>query len=230
MQQETQQDTWKHLAGEAAAKLIEEGMVIGLGSGSTAAHMIHGLARRIQEGLRIVGGVPTSQATAQLASSLGIPLTNLDTHPKLDLAIDGADEIDDQLHLIKGGGGALLREKIVASVAQRFIVIGDVNKQVQVLGLRTPLPVEVIPFAETPVRKRLEDLGAVVKVRQRRDQVYLTDNGNVILDCLFTNGIPDPSNLEPRIKQIVGVVETGLFLHMAEQVIIGGPEGVKILP
>lgn len=229
MPHEIQQDSWKQLAGEAAAKLIEDGMVIGLGSGSTAVYLIYALARRIQAGLSIIGAVPTSKVTGELASNLGIPLTDLDTHPELDLDIDGADEIDSRLGLIKGGGGALLREKIVASAAQRFIVIADITKQVRQLGLKTPLPVETIPFAATPVRKRLEALGATVQLRQLAGQVYLTDNNNVILDCAFPGGITDPPDLEDRIKRIVGVVETGLFLNMAKQAIIGGPEGVKVL-
>ncbi len=229
MPHEIQQDSWKQLAGEAAAKVIEDGMVIGLGSGSTAVYLIYALARRIQAGLSIVGAVPTSKATGELASNLGIPLTDLDTHPELDLDIDGADEIDSQLRLIKGGGGALLREKIVASAAQRFIVIADITKQVRQLGLKTPLPVETIPFAATIVRRRLEALGGIVQLRQLAGQVYLTDNNNVILDCTFPAGISDPADLEDRIRHIVGVVETGLFLNMAEQAIIGGPEGVKIL-
>ncbi len=230
MQQETQQDTWKRLAGEAAAELIETGMVIGLGTGSTVAYLIQALARRIQHGLQIVGAVPTSHSTEHLARSLGIPLTKLDIHPELDLAIDGADEIDSELHLIKGGGGALLREKIVATVARRFVVIGDITKQVPQLGHHFPLPIEVVPFAATPVSRRLQALGASVQLRQKANQVYITDNSNIILDCFFANGIPDPEDLNARIRAIVGVVETGLFLHMTQQVIIGGPEGVKLLP
>ena len=226
MQHNIQQDTWKQMVGEEAAKLIEEGMVVGLGSGSTATFMIYALARRIQNGLSIVGAVPTSQATKQLASSLGIPLTNLDTYPELDLDIDGADEIDEQLNLIKGGGGALLREKIVASCSKRFIVIGDVTKQVTQLGNKFPLPIEVISFAATPVSRRLEELGALVQVRQLGNQVYLTDNGNMILDCSFPNGIADPEHAHTLIRSIVGVVETGLFINMADQAIIGGPGGV----
>src|SRR5215472_17240589 len=155
MANDTQRDTWKRLAGEAAANLIEDGMLLGLGSGSTAKQMIIALGSRIQQGLRIAGAVPTSQATEELARNLGIPLTDLDTHPVLDLAIDGADEIDGQLRLIKGGGGALLREKIVATSSRRFIVIGDTTKLVSRLGQTAPLPVEVIPFAITPVRRRL---------------------------------------------------------------------------
>lgn len=227
---EIQQDSWKQLAGETAARLVEDGMVLGIGTGSTAAYLIYALAQRIQAGLHIVGAVPTSEATTELAGNLGIPLSNLDTHPELDLAIDGADEIDDQLRLIKGGGGALLREKIVASAARRFIIIADVTKQVAQLGLKMPLPVEVIPFATTPVRKRLEALGASVRLRQLAGQTFITDNSNVIFDCTFPGGITDPLRLDASIRSIVGVVETGLFLNMTEQAIIGGPAGVIYLP
>ena len=224
------QDSWKHAAGVEAVKYIEDGMVLGIGTGTTAAQMIYALAQRIQNGLRIKGAVPSSQATAELAGKLGIPLTDLDTYPELDLAIDGADEIDGQLRLIKGGGGALLREKVVASSAQHFIVIGDVTKQVEQLGHTVPLPVEVIPFAATPVRRHLEALGALVQMRQAANGVFRTDNGNIILDCFFAQGIAHPEELELRIRRIVGVVESGLFLHMTELAIISGPEGIKLLP
>jgi len=217
------------MAGEAAVQLVKDGMLLGLGTGTTAAYVLYALSRRIAAGLHIVGGVPTSDATQQLARSLNIPLTTLDEHPELDLTIDGTDEIDGQLNLIKGGGGALLREKIVASAARRFVVIADITKQVTVLGTHMPLPVEVIPFGVTPVRKRIEALGAKVQVRQLGDQVFITDNGNVILDCTFASGIPDPITMEQRIRSIVGVVETGLFLHMDVQAIIGGPDGVKVV-
>ncbi|MDQ6645297.1 MAG: ribose 5-phosphate isomerase A [Chloroflexota bacterium] len=230
MQDKTQQDNWKQLAGEAAARLIEQDMVIGLGTGSTATYLLHALARRIeQEGLHIVGAVPTSQVTEQLARELSIPLTTLDIHPELDLAIDGADEIDRRLCLIKGGGGALLREKIVASAAQRFVVVGDVTKQVLLLGTHFPLPIETVPFAVSPVRKRLEALGAIVQLRQKAGQVFITDNGNIIYDCSFPDGIQEAEELQTQIKKIVGVVETGLFLGMVERAIIGGPDGVKEL-
>ncbi len=229
MQNETIQDQWKRIAGEAAVEFIEAGMVIGIGSGSTAAYMIQALARRLQAGLKIVGAVPTSEATEQLARSLGIPLTDLDTYPELDLAIDGADEVDSHLNLIKGGGGALLREKIVASASRRFIVIADATKLVSQLGQRAVLPVETIPFGVATVSRRLWALGASVQVRQRAKQVFLTDNGNVILDCSFAGGIADPVDLESRIRRIVGVVETGLFLNMAERAVIGGPEGARQL-
>lgn len=229
MQENAQQDHWKRLAGEAAAQLIEDGMVLGLGTGSTTTHLLYALVERIQQGLRIIGGVPTSKTTEELARKLGIPLTTLDTHPELDLAIDGADEINSQLSLNKGGGGALLREKIVAASARRFVVIGDVTKLVLTLGTHYPLPVEVVPFAVTPVRRRLESLGAKAQLRQRDGETFITDSGNVIIDCAFAEGIKDAAEVQARLKEIVGVVETGLFLHMAERAIIGGPDGVKML-
>jgi ribose 5-phosphate isomerase A len=229
MQNNIQQETWKHLAGVEAAKLVQDGMVIGLGSGTTATHLIYALAERIANGLRIVGAVPTSQVTEHLARNLGIPLTDLDTYPELDLDIDGADEIDEQLNLIKGGGGALLREKIVAAASRRFVVIADITKLVKQLGQTTPLPVEVIPFALTPVSRRLEKLGAGVRLRQVGETMYRTDNGNLILDCFFAGGIADPDEIHRKMCNIVGVVETGLFLHMAEQAIIGGPDGIKYI-
>jgi ribose 5-phosphate isomerase A len=230
MPHEIQQDSWKQLAGTAAAELVENGMLLGIGTGSTAVYLVYALAQRMQAGLHIAGAVPTSKAIAQLANSLGIPLTDLDTHPILDLAIDGTDEIDDQLRLIKGAGGALLREKVVASAARRFVVIGDVTKRVTQLGSKMPLPVEVVPFAMTPVFKHLEALGAEVRLRQLAGQTFITDNNNVILDCIFPGGITDPSDLHARIKWIVGVVETGLFLNLVEQAIIAGPGGVSYLP
>jgi len=216
------------MAGEEAVKYIENGMVIGIGTGTTAAYMIHALAQRLRQGLTIVGAVPTSQATAQLASSLGIPLTDLDAHPQLDLAIDGADEIDSQLRLIKGGGGALLREKIVAAASRRFIVIADTSKLVPQLGHTAPLPVETIPFAMTPVHRQLQALDAQVQLRQRDGHIFHTDNSNIILDCFFPKGISDPESLHAHIKAIVGVVETGLFLGMTERAIIGSASGIQI--
>ena len=229
MQQESQQDAWKRMAGEEAIKYIESGMVIGIGSGSTAAMMVQALARRLRDGLSIAGAVPTSQATTQLALSLGIPLTDLDAHPELDLAIDGTDEIDSHLFLIKGGGGALLREKIVATASRRFLVIADSTKIVSKLGSKAPVPVETVPFAIAPVRRRLELLGARVQLRQRGGRTFITDNSNVILDCFFDNGIDDAPALERQMHSIVGLVETGLFLNMAERAIIGGASGVQVM-
>ena len=227
---ESQHRAWKRMAGVEAAKMVKDGMVIGLGTGSTAAEFIIALSERIQAGLHIVGGVPSSQATKDLAASLHIPITDLDTHPELDLYVDGADEIDPQLRLLKGGGGALLREKIVASCARHFVVIADVSKQVSQLGQNFPVPVETVPFAVTPVRRHLEKLGAQVKVRRLADSTFITENRNIILDCTFALGISDPADLDIRMHSIVGVVETGIFLHMAQQAIIAGPDGIKMLP
>lgn len=225
-----EQDTWKQNAALAAAKLVEDGMVIGLGTGTTSTHLIYALAERIQAGLQIVGAVATSQTTSFLANSLGIPMTDLDAHPELDLYIDGADEVDPQFRLVKGAGGALLREKVVASVSRRFTVIADVTKQVEILGTHAPVPVEVTPFATTPVRRRLEALGAHVQLRQINDGPFITENRNIILDCTFSQGIGNPAQLDAQLHSIVGVVETGLFLNMAQQVIIGGPAGIQLLP
>ena len=225
-----QQESWKQQAAEAAVQLIEDGMVIGLGTGSTATLVAHALARRIQAGLHLVGTVPTSKAMQHLAAALGIQLTTLDTHPVLDLDLDGADEIDAQLSLLKGGGGALLREKIVASVSKRFLVVAGQSKRVTTLGEHFPLPVEVVPFAAHPVRKRLEDLGATVTPRHQAGSIFVTDNSNVIFDCRFPNRIGDPEALDAHIHQIVGVVETGFFFHLAHQAVIGGPYGIQRLP
>lgn len=222
------QDTWKQMAGVAAAELIRDGMVVGLGTGSTANCFVQALALRIQQGLQIVGAVSSSQATQTLAASLGIPLTDLDTHPELDIYVDGADEIDPHLCLIKGAGGALLREKIVASAAQRFVVVADPTKRVEQLGHHYPLPVEVVPLAITLVSRKIALLGAQVKLRQIGATPFITDNHNLILDCTFPQGISNPVELDARLHSIVGLVETGLFINMASKVILGGPDGVQI--
>lgn len=223
-------ESYKQMAASAGAGLVEDGMVIGLGTGTTAAFLVRSLAERLRGGLRIAGAVPTSQATAQLAASLGIPLVSLDRYPELDLAIDGADEIDPQLHLIKGGGGALLREKIVATAARHFVVIGDSSKLVPRLGTRFALPVEIVPFALGPVQRRLEALGARALLRTRANEPFLTDNQNYILDCQFPGGIADPQALQARIRAIVGVVEHGLFLGLTWRALVAGPGGLRTLP
>jgi ribose 5-phosphate isomerase A len=226
-QHDPQQDIWKQQVGEAAAQLVEDNMLVGLGTGSTANQFIRALGRRVQQGLHIAGAVASSQVSHDLATSVGIAVADLDTYPELDIYVDGADEIDPQLHLIKGAGGALLREKIVATAARRFVVVADTSKLVQRLGLLCPVPVEVVPFAVTPVRKHLEALGAVLTIRQRAGQTFMTENHNLILDCTFPDGIADPVALDARLHAIVGVVETGLFLHMAKQAVVGGADGVR---
>jgi ribose 5-phosphate isomerase A len=225
----TDSDTYTAQVGQAAAKLVEDGMVIGLGTGSTSAHLVRALGERIQAGLRIVGAVPTSLETARLASSLGIPLVTLEAYPELDLAIDGADEIDPHINLIKGAGGALLREKIVATAARRFVVLADDSKLVTGLGRQFKLPVEVVPFGLSPVKRHLEHLGALVELRQREGQLFITDNQNYILDCFFPGGIDDPDKLQAQLRAIAGIVENGLFLDIADQALVAGPSGLQRL-
>ena len=228
MPHDIQQDTWKQLAGNAAAKLVEDGMFIGLGTGSTAIFFIYALAQRVQAGLRITGAVATSQTSSDLAKNLGLPVMDLDIHPELDLYVDGADEIDPQLNLIKGAGGALLHEKIVATAARRFVVIADKTKQVPYLGYHVPVPVEVVAFARPLVHRQLAALGASVQVRLLGERVFITESNNIILDCVFPKGIPDPHALNAQMRAITGVVETGLFLDMADEVLVGGPDGVQV--
>ena len=212
-------DQEKQAAARAAVELVESGSVVGLGSGSTAAFAVRFLAERVRQGLKVVG-IPTSIQTQHLAEELGIPFTTLDEHPVIDIDIDGADEVDPHLNLIKGGGGAFLREKVIASVSRRFVVIADSAKQVDRLG-KFPLPVEVIAFAQSLVRSRIENLGAVVKLREYAyGNPYVTDEGHHILDCNFGE-ITDPPALAQKLSNIPGVVEHGLFIGMAEIALIG---------
>jgi ribose 5-phosphate isomerase A len=220
------EDPAKRAAGEAAAKLVEDGMRVGLGTGSTAFFVVAALGRRVaEEGLRITG-VPTSNATAAQARDLGIPLSDPDGH-KLDLAIDGADEIEEgTLRLIKGLGGALLREKIVAQLARRFVIIGDESKVVRHLGDRAPLPVEVVRYGQEATAYRIGELGGAPKLRHDKfGDVFVTDGGNVIYDCSGFAPIGDPFTLQRDLKAIAGVVETGLFPGPVEQAIIGQSDG-----
>lgn len=217
-------DAEKQAAARAAVQLVESGSVVGLGSGSTATFAIQFLAERVRSGLKIVG-IPTSQNTKQLAEQLGIPLTTLEENPNIDVDIDGADEIDPQLNLIKGGGGALLREKVIASASKRFIVVAESVKLVPHLG-KFPLPVEVIPFAEPLIQRRLEALGAQVALRKYAyGNPYVTDEGHHILDCSFGE-ISDPPALNAKLHEIPGVVEHGLFIGLAETAFVGKDGGV----
>jgi ribose 5-phosphate isomerase A len=224
-----ERDSWKQMAGEAAANLVEDGMLVGLGTGSTAQAFIRALGQRVQAGLRIAGAVASSQESADLAASLDIPITTLDLNPELDLYVDGTDEIDTQLRLIKGGGGALLREKIVATASKRFVVITDITKKVPYLGLNAPVPIEVIPFGVSPVRLRLEAAKIGVKLRQHAGGTFYTENHNVILDCFYGHELTMPDATDTWLRDIVGVVETGLFFNVVDQAIIAGPEGIETL-
>jgi len=212
----------KEAAGRAAAKLVRDGDVVGLGTGSTAYFAVTALGERVKAGLKIVG-IPTSMQTADLARAVGIPLTTLDEHPEIDITIDGADEIDAKLNLIKGGGGALLREKVVASASKKMVVVADSGKVVSVLG-KFPLPVEIISFARTVVENKIIALGGSPKLRTRCDgSPYVTDNGNEILDCSFGK-IEDPAALARELSNVPGIIEHGLFIGLASVALIGRGE------
>ncbi|MBK8180110.1 MAG: ribose-5-phosphate isomerase RpiA [Planctomycetes bacterium] len=214
----------KEVAGRRAAEFVESGMRVGLGTGSTVHFTLLRLAERMAEGLKIVG-VPTSIDTQNKARALGIPLADLESVEALDLTIDGADEIDGRFDMIKGGGGALLREKVVASITRRQIAIVGADKVVARLGA-FPLPVEVVPFALAVIRRALERKGAGVVPRLGKDgNPYVTDNGNRILDCRFPGGIGDPGALEAELDRLPGIVETGLFVGLAHTLVIGHEDG-----
>jgi len=214
----------KEAAGRAAAELVRDGDVVGLGTGSTAYFAVVALGERVKAGLKITG-IPTSLQTADLARAVGIPLTTLDEHPEIDITIDGADEIDAKLNLIKGGGGALLREKVVASASKRMVVVADSSKVVSALG-KFPLPVEIISFARTVIEKNIASLGGSPKLRTRPDgSPYITDNGNQILDCSFGK-ISDPPTLAMALSNIPGIVEHGLFIGLAKLMMVGRENSV----
>jgi ribose 5-phosphate isomerase A len=218
----------KQRAGFKAVEYIEDGMVVGLGTGSTAYWLVERLGERVREGLR-VRGVPTSRRTEEQARSLGIPLATFAEVQRLDLAIDGADEIGPGLALVKGGGGAHLREKLVAAAARRFVVIADAGKRVDVLG-QFPLPVEVVPFAWEVTTRRVAEVVRVEPVLRLTDggEVYVTDNGNYILDCRCGE-IRDPAKMERELNLLVGVVECGLFVGMAETAIVATDDDVELI-
>lgn len=206
-------DQEKEAAARASLRFVKDGQVVGLGTGSTAAYFIKLLGEEVKNGLRI-RGIPTSVRSRELATRLGIPVITLDDCQEIDVTVDGADEVDPQLRLIKGGGGALLREKIVASATRQMIVVADASKQVQRLG-KFPLPVEVIRFAQAFVAKRIAALGAEVQLRRdAAGNAYLTDENNHILDCRFGE-MRDPDGLARQLSDMPGVVEHGLFIGMA---------------
>ncbi len=217
----------KEAAARASLKFVRDGNIVGLGTGSTAWFAIQYLGERVREGLKI-RGIPTSVRSKEQAESLGIPLTTLDECPEIDVTIDGADEIDPALSLIKGGGGALLREKIVASVSRLMVIVADSSKQVPALG-KFPLPVEVIPFVQTLMAKKISALGASVKLRAgARGKPFVTDEGHHILDCQFGQ-IADPPSLARELDHMPGIVEHGLFIGMAGVALIGkGNEIVEL--
>ncbi len=220
-------DQEKKAAARASLRFVKNGQVVGLGTGSTAAYFIELLGEQVKNGLKI-RAIPSSDRSREQAAGLGIPLTTLDECPEIDVTVDGADEVDPQLRLIKGGGGALLREKIVASATKYYVIVADATKRVPVLG-KFPLPVEVIKFAQAVVQKKIEALGATVALRRAADgKPYLTDENNHILDCRFGQ-IPDADGLARRLNDMPGVVEHGLFIGMASVVLVAkGNEIVEL--
>lgn len=222
-------EEWKRLAGEAAVAHAKDGMTIGLGTGSTVAFTIEKLAQIVKANRWKIRGVPTSSTTERLARSLGLSLTTLDEVDGLDLAFDGADEVDPELNLIKGGGGAHFREKIVARAAREVVIVVDDSKVVTKLGSRSPVPVEVHPYGLRQAAKWLETLGCKATTRTVDGVIpFRTDNGNLILDCRF-DSIADPRRLEKDINNIPGVLENGLFIGMADIVFVAGADGVRTL-
>jgi len=221
----------KQAAAEKAVEQVHDGMILGLESGSTLSYAIRKIGVRWQAGeLRNIIGIPTSEKTAHLAQEYDLPLGNLADYPRLDLAIDGADEVDPALNLIKGLGGALLREKMVEQTADHFIVVVDHTKLVNILGSRGPLPVEVTKFGwRHQARWLAEHIGCNPVLRGGETQPVVTDNSNYILDCHFPNGISNPAELAAVLRNRTGVVEHGLFLDMADEAIVATAEGVHVI-
>lgn len=226
-------EEFKRVAAEKALEFVEDGMVLGLGTGSTAAYFVKGLAERVKQGLR-VSGAPTSLATEKLALEVGVPLIDLSKCDHIDLTVDGADEFDPQLRLIKGGGAALLREKIIADFSRRMIVITDASKRVDVLG-KFPLPVEVTQFGIDLTRQKIaaalqasKCASDEIALRMKDGAPLVTDGGHYILDCRCQK-IPDADGLARALSQIPGVMEHGLFIGMAEAVIVAGADGAQVI-
>jgi ribose 5-phosphate isomerase A len=222
-------DQLKMKAAEAAVAEVKDGMIVGLGTGSTAWFAVESIAKRVAEGLRITA-IPTSEQTAEHAHRLGVPLSSLAEHHRIDLTIDGADEVErSDLNLIKGGGGALLREKIVASASAQLVIIVDEAKLVDRLGVHFPVPVEVVPFGWQATARRVGNLGSTPSLRVGADgKTFVTDGGHYILDCAF-GPIASPAQLESELNSIVGIVENGLFIGLTSQVVVAGSGHVDIL-
>ena len=226
----SQQNQWKKAAAEAAAELVEDGMIVGLGSGSTATFFVNALAKRVaHEHLRIAG-IPTSSKTAALARSLKIPLSTFAEHAQIDLTVDGADEVErGTLYLIKGHGGALLREKIVAAASKHMVIVADETKVVDRLGSLISVPVEVVKFGWQTTQQKLQALGANPSRRLGANRkIFVTDGGNYIIDCAF-GPMEKPKEVAHHLDHVIGAVEHGLFLGFAKEVFVGGRDGVKVL-
>ena len=221
----------KKIAAEKATENIESGMIVGLGTGSTVYYALLKLGEMVREGLDIVG-IPTSAGTEEIAIAQQIPLTTLASSPTIDLTIDGADEVDAHLNLIKGGGAALVREKIIANASKRILIVVDESKVSRVLGTTFPLPVEIVRFGwestQTEVNRICGRSTLRLTTQNGNQQPLITDNGNYILDCHF-DGIPEPEKIELQLNNIPGVVENGIFVNRADKVIIGTPSGIRYM-
>ena len=220
-------DELKRQAALAALRDVKDGMIVGLGTGSTASHFIRELGKRVADGLRVVA-IPTSDQSRKLALEVHVPLTTLREHPIVDLTVDGADEVSPQLDLIKGLGGALVREKIVAHASKRVVIVVDEGKLVAQLGQRAPIPVEVVPFAVDSVAMKLMMWGGDAQIRLQNGQPFISDNGNLVLD--WRHGlIAQPAILEKQLKALTGVVDNGIFAAVASRVIVAGDSGIRTL-
>ena len=217
----------KKMAAEKAVEHVDNGMIIGLGTGSTVKYAIKKLGEMVNTGLKIEG-IPTSLRTKKLATEYNIPLVDLNDYTEIDLTIDGADEVDSNLNLIKGGGGALTREKIIAYHSKKEIIVIDETKVVKKLGIDSPVPVEVTKYGWKATKKTLKELGCTAELRTIMDEVYITDNSNYILDCDFGK-INEPEALEKEINSIPGVIENGLFIDLVDEVIVGSKQGIITL-
>lgn len=217
----------KKIAAEKAIEEVKNGMILGLGTGSTVYYALLKLGEMIRDGLSIIG-IPTSEGTEKIATEQNIPLTTLAKHSSIELTIDGADEVDAHLNLIKGGGAALVREKIIANASKRIVIVVDESKVSQVLGTTFSLPVEIIRFGWDATQRVVNKVCGKSDLRGGIDNPLITDNGNYILDCHF-DGIPEPEKVEMQLNNIPGVVENGIFVDRADRVIIGTPNGLKYM-
>lgn len=224
---ESMMDELKRQASITALDAVQDGMIVGLGSGSTAAYFIRELGVRVQRGLR-VQGIPSSEDSRRLASNVGVPLTTLRDQPVIDVTVDGADEVSDSLDLLKGRGGALVREKIVAHASRYVIIIVDESKLTGLLGQKFPIPVEVIPFAVDVVKAQLERWGGEAEIRHIDAKPFISDNGNLVLDWAYGR-VDDPAGMEKRLKTLTGVVDSGIFTNVANLVIAATPSGIRKL-
>ena len=217
----------KKIAAEKATEEVQNGMVVGLGTGSTVYYALLKLGKMVRDGLKIIG-IPTSDGTEKIANEQDIPLSTLAVHPTIELTIDGADEVDAHLNLIKGGGAALVREKIIANASKRILIVVDESKISRVLGTSFALPVEIVRFGWEATQREVDKICGQSDIRGGIENPLITDNGNYILDCHF-NGIPEPEKVELQLNNIPGVVENGIFVGRADKVIIGTPSGIKYM-